>query len=114
MQAAIHEQVEQRHMEFIRIGTEPDDIESIRQRCTLVKRISPEIYDNFQLRWGDRITNAGIRAVNDEYGPVRGMFMQDGRFLSADDVANMRRVVVILLNTSSADCRHPDYSSELP
>jgi putative ABC transport system permease protein len=77
------------------IRTQPEDVEVIRQRCTLVKRVSPEVYDNFQLRWGDRITNAGIRAVNDEYGPVRGMFLQEGRFLSADDIANMRRVVVL-------------------
>jgi putative ABC transport system permease protein len=77
------------------IRTQPEDIEVIRQRCTLVKRVSPEVYDNFQLRWGDRITNAGIRAVNDEYGPIRGMFIQEGRFLSADDMANMRRVVVL-------------------
>ncbi len=63
------------------VRTQPEDVEVIRQRCTLVKRVSPEVYDNFQLRWGDRITNAGIRAVNDEYGPIRGMFMQEGRFL---------------------------------
>lgn len=77
------------------IRTEPDDVEPIRQRCTLVKRVSPEVYDNFQFRWGDRITNAGIRAVNYEYGPIRGMFMQEGRFLNADDAAGMRRVVVL-------------------
>ncbi len=77
------------------IRTQPEDVEIIRQRCTLVKRVSPEVYDNLQLRWGDRITNAGIRAVNDEYGPIRGMFMLEGRFLNADDLANMRRVVVI-------------------
>jgi len=77
------------------IRTQPEDVEVIRQRCTLVKRVSPEVYDNFQMRWGDRITNAGIRAVNDEYGPIRGMFIKEGRFLSADDLANMRRVVVL-------------------
>jgi putative ABC transport system permease protein len=77
------------------IRTQPEDVEIIRQRCTLVKRISPEVYDHFQMRWGDRITNPGIRAVNDEYGVIRGMFMQEGRFLNADDMANMRRVVVL-------------------
>ena len=77
------------------IRTEPIDVEAIRQRCTLVKRISPEVYDEYQLRWGDRLTTAGIRAVNDEYGVMRGMFMEDGRFLSAEDVAAMRRVVVL-------------------
>jgi putative ABC transport system permease protein len=77
------------------IRTEPQDADAIRQRCTLVKRASPEVYDEMQLRWGDRIAGAGVRAVNDEYGVMRGMFMGEGRFLTADDVANMRRVIVL-------------------
>jgi len=77
------------------IRTKPEDVEMIRQRCTLVKRVSPEVYDDMQLRWGDRMTSAGIRAVNDEYGVIRGMFMGEGRFLNAEDLAYMRRVVVL-------------------
>ncbi len=77
------------------IRTRPEDIEIIRQRCTLVKRISPEVYDDMQLRWGDRMSTAGIRAVNDEYGAIRGMFMGEGRFLNPEDMAYMRRVVVL-------------------
>jgi putative ABC transport system permease protein len=77
------------------IRTTPEDVEILRQRATLVKKISPEVYDQMQLRWGDRITSAGIRAVNDEYGAIRGMFMGEGRFISADDLANMRRVAVL-------------------
>jgi putative ABC transport system permease protein len=57
--------------------------------------VSPEVYDEMQLRWGDRLTTAGIRAVNDEYGAMRGMYIGEGRFLSAEDVASMRRVVVL-------------------
>jgi putative ABC transport system permease protein len=78
-----------------RIRTRPEDCEAIRQRCTLVKRVSPEIYGEMQVRWGDRLTSAGVRAVNDEYGPMRGMFMGEGRFLSAEDLAAMRRVAVL-------------------
>jgi putative ABC transport system permease protein len=70
-------------------------VELIRQRATLVKRVSPEVFDRYQLRWGDRVTSAGIRAVNDEYGVIRGMFIGEGRFLTPDDLANMRRVAVI-------------------
>jgi putative ABC transport system permease protein len=77
------------------VRTQPEDVEAIRQRCTLVKRASPEVYEEMQLRWGDRITTGGIRAVNDEYGAMRGMFMGEGRFLSAEDVTSMRRVVVL-------------------
>ena len=77
------------------IRTTPEDVELIRQRATLIKRVSPEVYDNMQLRWGDRVTSAGIRAVNDEYGVIRGMFMGEGRFLIPDDLASMRRVAVL-------------------
>ena len=77
------------------IRTRPEDIDMIRERCTLVKRISPEVYEEMQLRWGDRVTSAGVRSVNDEYGVIRGMFMGEGRFLTADDLASMRRVVVL-------------------
>ncbi len=77
------------------VRTTPEDVELIRQRATLVKKVSPEVYDNMQLRWGDRITSAGIRAVNDEYGVIRGMFMGEGRFLTPDDLAGMRRVAVL-------------------
>lgn len=77
------------------IRTEPEDIEMIRQRCTLVKRVSPEVYNEMQLRFGDRMASAGIRAVNDEYGVIRGMFMGEGRFLNEEDLAYTRRVVVL-------------------
>jgi putative ABC transport system permease protein len=77
------------------IRSEPDDVEAIRQRCTLVKRVSPEVFDDMQLRWNDRLASAGIRAVNDEYGAMRGMFIAEGRFLNAEDLAGMRRVIVL-------------------
>jgi len=77
------------------IRTKPEDIEAIRQRCSLVKRASPEVYDEMQLRWGDRVASAGIRAVNDDYGTIRGMFMGEGRFLNSEDVASMRHVAVL-------------------
>jgi putative ABC transport system permease protein len=77
------------------IRTEPDDVEMIRQRCTLVKRVSPEVYREMPLRWGDRATTAGVRAVNEEYGIIRGMFMGEGRFLNSEDMAYARRVIVL-------------------
>ena len=77
------------------VRTTPEDVDSILQRCTLVKRASPEVYQEMQLRWGDRMATAGIRAVNEQYGAIRGMFMGEGRFLNAEDLANMRRVAVI-------------------
>jgi putative ABC transport system permease protein len=77
------------------IRTEPQDVEILRQRCSLVKRVSPEVYYEMPLRWGDRVASAGIRSVNDEYGVIRGMFMGEGRFLTAEDLAYMRRAIVL-------------------
>lgn len=77
------------------VRTRPEDAETVRQRCPLVKRISPEVYDEMQVRWGDRLASAGIRAVNDEYGAMRGMFVGDGRFLTPEDLTGMRRVAVL-------------------
>jgi len=77
------------------IRTRPEDVDIIRQRATLVKHVSPEVYEEMQMRWGDRLATAGIRAVNDEYGIIRGMFMAEGRFLNPEDLAGMRRVVVL-------------------
>jgi putative ABC transport system permease protein len=77
------------------IETEPEDVEMIRERCTLVKRASPEVFRHMQLRWGDRLASAGIRAVNHEYGVIRGMYIGEGRFLNSEDLAYMRRVVVL-------------------
>ncbi len=77
------------------IRTTPEDVDAIRQRATLVKRISPEVFRDMQFRWGDRLASGGVRAVNHEYGEMRGMFMGEGRFLNSDDIANMRRVVVL-------------------
>lgn len=77
------------------IRTKPEDADSIRQRCTLVKAASPEVFARLQLKWNDRVTAAGIRCVNKEYGAMRGMYIDEGRFFNAEDTASMRRVVVL-------------------
>jgi putative ABC transport system permease protein len=77
------------------VRTTPEDVDAIQLRATLVKRASPEIFRYMQFRWGDRIASAGVRAVNDQYGAMRGMYLEQGRFLNPDDVANMKRVAVL-------------------
>jgi putative ABC transport system permease protein len=77
------------------VRTTPEDVEAIRERATLVKRVSPEVFREMQFRWGERLATGGVRAVNYEYGEMRGMFIAEGRFLNSDDDANMRRVAVL-------------------
>lgn len=78
-----------------RIRTELTDVEDIRTNCTLVKRVSPEIYRGFEISYGLKSTSNGVRGINQEYPLMRGMFMDEGRSLTSDDVQQQRRVAII-------------------
>lgn len=78
-----------------RVRMELSDVEDIRQTASLIRRISPEIFRNYPLESRRRLTSGGVRGVNHEYGMIRGHYLAEGRILSAEDVSNSRRVVVL-------------------
>jgi putative ABC transport system permease protein len=78
-----------------RIVTELTDIAEVRKACPLVKRISPEFYRTYPLQSTRRLTSEGVRGVNEEYGDMRGHFIEEGRLLSPEDVQFARRVAVL-------------------
>jgi putative ABC transport system permease protein len=78
-----------------RIRMELPDVEDIRANCPLVKRVSPEIYRGFEISYALKSTSNGVRGINHEYPLMRGMFMDEGRSLTADDIQQQRRVAVI-------------------
>jgi len=78
-----------------RIAMELTDVEEVRKNSPLVKRISPEFYRTFPLQSTRRLTSDGVRGVNDEYGDMRGQFIEEGRLLSPEDVQFARRVAVL-------------------
>ncbi len=78
-----------------RVRMELHDVEDIRQNCTLVKRVSPEIYRYLEISYENRSTLNGVRGINAEYPVMRGMFMEEGRSLSAEDIQQQRRVAII-------------------
>jgi len=78
-----------------RVRMELRDVEEIRQNCTLVKRISPEVYRYLELSYENKSTLNGVRGVNAEYPLMRGMFVEEGRGISAEDVMQQRRVAFI-------------------
>ncbi|RPI29330.1 MAG: FtsX-like permease family protein [Acidobacteria bacterium] len=78
-----------------RIAMQLGDVEEVRKNATLVKRISPEFYRTYPLQSTRRLTTDGIRGVNEEYGDMRGHFIEEGRLLSPEDVQFARRVAVL-------------------
>jgi putative ABC transport system permease protein len=78
-----------------RVRMELRDVEDIRQNCTLVKRVSPEIYRYLEIGYENKSTLNGVRGINAEYPLMRGMFIEEGRSLSLDDIQQQRRVAII-------------------
>lgn len=78
-----------------RIQMQLRDVEDVRAQCPLISRVSPEIFRQYPVKTANRVTNAGIRGVNHEYGEMRGHYLSEGRRLSAEDVQYGRRVVIL-------------------
>jgi len=78
-----------------RIALQLSDVEEVRKGSPLIKRISPEFYRTYPLQSTRRLTSEGVRGVNEEYGDMRGHFIEEGRLLSPEDVQFARRVAVL-------------------
>ena len=74
---------------------EREDAEAIAQEATLVRRICMESVRGQPLTYGDRLANATVRGVCPEYGEMRNEVPSEGRWLSAEDYAERRRVVFL-------------------
>jgi putative ABC transport system permease protein len=71
------------------------DVEDVRKGAPLIQRISPEIYRDYPVKSAKRLTNAGVRGVNHEYGFMRGHYLQEGRVISLEDERYGRRVAIL-------------------
>ncbi len=78
-----------------RIQMQLDDVDAVRKNANLIRRVSPEFYGTFAIQMRQRLTQQGVRGVNQEYGAMRGHFLDQGRLLSAEDVRSGRRVAVL-------------------
>jgi putative ABC transport system permease protein len=78
-----------------RVRMEMSDVEDIRVNCPLISRVSPEIMREYPIKTINRVTSAGVRGVNHEYGEMRGHYIQEGRRISSEDVRYGRRVAVL-------------------
>jgi putative ABC transport system permease protein len=74
---------------------EREDMEAVRQEATLVKHVSLETVRWWGISYGDRLANTAIRGVYPEYGLIRNEVPSEGRWISAEDQLERRRVVFL-------------------
>ncbi len=71
------------------------DVEAIRGLATSVAKIAPEFGANVTAVYGGKTTSTSVTGVTHEYASVRNWTLARGRFISAEDDANVASVVVL-------------------
>jgi putative ABC transport system permease protein len=74
---------------------EAEDVEWIRQEDTLVRYVGLEAVRWLSITYGERLANTAVRGVFPEYGQVRNEVPSEGRWISAEDMLERRRVIFL-------------------
>ena len=77
------------------VELEQEDIENIRAGASAVKQVCPETVKFVGLSHQERFATTAVRGVCPEYGEMRNEIAAEGRWLSAEDEINRRRVVFL-------------------
>ena len=78
-----------------RVRFEQADLDAVREEARLVKTACLETVRFLSIAHGDALANTAIRGVCPEYGEMRTEVPSDGRWLSAGDLVERRRVVFL-------------------
>jgi putative ABC transport system permease protein len=74
---------------------EQEDAEWVKAQSPLVKRVTMETVKFRGISHDERLSDSAIRGVYPEYGEMRNEVPSEGRWISADDIAERRRVVFL-------------------
>lgn len=78
-----------------RVRFEQADVEAVKQEATLVKSICLETVKRPSITYLERAANAAVRGVCPEYGEMRNQVPTEGRWITAEDMDERRRVAFI-------------------
>lgn len=73
----------------------PIDAQTILRECPTIKRVSPQVSRNAQVKFLDKNSNTTIYGQGNDYPDISNHHVRIGRFFSADDVRSQRRVAVV-------------------
>ncbi len=74
---------------------EQEDLEWVKAQSPLIKRVTRETVRWKGITHDERLSDTATRGVYPEYGEIRNEVPSEGRWISADDLAERRRVVVL-------------------
>jgi putative ABC transport system permease protein len=78
-----------------KIRFEQADVEQVKAEASLAKHVCLETVNRPPLTYGERVASAAVRGVCPEYGEMRNEVPSEGRWISAEDQAERRRVAVL-------------------
>lgn len=78
-----------------RIRFEQADVDAVHQEASLVKHVCLETVNRPAIGYAERVTSGAVRGVCPEYGEMRNEVPDEGRWISAEDQAERRRVAVL-------------------
>ncbi len=74
---------------------EQEDADWVKAQSPLVKRVTLETVKSLGISHEERLSDTAIRGVYPEYGEMRNEVASEGRWISAEDIAERRRVVFL-------------------
>jgi len=74
---------------------EQEDADWVKAQSPLVKRVTLETVKFRGISHDERLSDSAVRGIYPEYGEMRNEVPSDGRWISADDIAERRRVVFL-------------------
>src|SRR5207244_5480042 len=78
-----------------KVVLEQADLEMVKETAPMVKHACLETVEWQPISYGDRYANTAIRGVCPEYGEMRNEVPAEGRWISAGDLLERRRVAFI-------------------
>ena len=74
---------------------EAEDAEWVKAQSPLIKRVTRETVRFKGVSYNERLADAAVRGVYPEYGEMRTEVPSEGRWISAEDIAERRRVIFL-------------------
>jgi putative ABC transport system permease protein len=74
---------------------EQEDADWVKAQSPLVKRVTLETVQFRGISHDERLSDSAVRGVYPEYGEMRNEVPSEGRWISAEDIAERRRVVFL-------------------
>ena len=73
----------------------PSDAMAILRECPTIRRVSPQVNRNAQVKFLDKNSSTTIYGQGNDYPDISNHHVRIGRFFTAEDVRSQRRVAVV-------------------